>query len=53
MFNDIKRMLLDSLEEAVNLSPAEIRGRVYPEVLVTDMAPEGLRKLFFEGSMSP
>ena len=44
MFNDIKRMLLDSLEEAVNLSPAEIRGRVYPEVLVTDMAPEGLRK---------
>ena len=43
MFNDIKRMLLDSLEEAVNLSPAEIRGRVYPEVLVTDMAPEGLK----------
>jgi len=43
MFNDIKKMLLDSLEEAVNLSPAEIRGRVYPEVLVTDMAPEGLK----------
>ena len=43
MFDDIKKMLLDSLVESQNLSPAEIRGRVYPEVLVTDMAPEGLR----------
>ena len=43
MFNDIKKMILESLVETQALSPAEIRGRVYPEVLVTDMAPEGLR----------
>ena len=43
MFNDIKKMLLDSLVETAKLAPAEITGRVYPEVLVTDMAPEGLR----------
>ena len=39
MFNDIKKMLLDSLVETAKLAPAEITGRVYPEVLVTDMAP--------------
>ena len=40
MFKAIKKQLL---QEAPNLSPDEIRGRVYPEVLVTDQAPEGLR----------
>jgi len=40
MFEAIKKQLL---QEAQRLSPAEIRGRVYPEVLVTDMAPEGLK----------
>ena len=43
MFDDIKKMLLDSLVETAKLAPAEITGRVYPEVLVTDMAPEGLK----------
>ena len=43
MFDDIKKMLLDSLVETTKLAPAEITGRVYPEVLVTDMAPEGLK----------
>jgi len=40
MFKAIKKQLL---QEAPKLSPSEIRGRVYPEVLVTDMAPEGLK----------
>ena len=40
MFEAIKKQLL---QEAPKLSPDEIRGRVYPEVLVTDMAPEGLK----------
>ena len=40
MFKEIKRQLL---QEDQRLSSAEIRGRVYPEVLVTDMAPEGLQ----------
>jgi hypothetical protein len=43
MFDDIKKMLLDSLVESVNPSPAEIRGSSYPEVLVTDMARPDLR----------
>ena len=40
MFEAIKKQLL---QEDQRLSPAEIRGRVYPEVLVTDMASEGLK----------
>tara|TARA_R110000824_G_scaffold138920_1_gene303835 strand:- start:2303 stop:3055 length:753 start_codon:yes stop_codon:yes gene_type:complete len=40
MFEAIKKQLL---QEAPKLSPAGIKGRVYPEVLVTDMAPEGLK----------
>jgi len=40
MFKEIKKQLL---QEDQRLSGAEIRGRVYPEVLVTDMAPEGLQ----------
>ena len=40
MFEEIKNKLL---EKTNYMSPAEIRGRVYPEVLVTDQAPEGLR----------
>ena len=40
MFKEIKEQLL---QEDQRLSGAEIRGRVYPEVLITDMAPEGLQ----------
>ena len=43
MFDDIKKHLLDSLKENQALSAARIRGRVYPEVVVTDMAPPELQ----------
>ena len=43
MFDDIKKHLLDSLKENQALSAARIRGRVYPEVIVTDMAPPELQ----------
>ena len=41
MFEEIKTKLVK--EKTNYMSPAEIRGRVYPEVLVTDQAPEGLK----------
>ena len=40
MFEEIKTKLVK--EKTNYMSPAEIRGRVYPEVLVTDQAPDGL-----------
>ncbi len=43
MFDDIKKHLIESLKENQALSAARIRGRVYPEVLVTDMAPPQLQ----------
>ena len=41
MFEEIKTKLVK--EKTNYMSPAEIRGRVYPEVLVTDQAPDGLK----------
>ena len=41
MFEEIKTKLVK--EKTNYMSPAEIRGRVYPEVLVTDLAQEGLK----------
>jgi hypothetical protein len=43
MFKEIKNNLKKSINEAPELPAAEIQGRVYPEVLITDLAPDGLK----------
>ena len=43
MFDDIKKHLLESLQEDKKIPATTTKGRDYPEVLITEMAPSALQ----------